>query len=127
MTADEFQKANEILKAHFPTLEEIQPKTWIAWYASFERWPTLMYQVAIRLVCKTVPQWNRGMNLRGVVAQIEGEATEEYRRITARMAEMRESRRIEDGTQTSQEEAKINLARIMSILDNMGNTQIRRG
>ena len=98
MTYDEFEAASRRLQLHFPVLADVPSASFVAWYASFaeEKWPLELYKIAVVLVCRQVTQWNRGMNLRGVIAQVEAEARSIYRQKIEERREKNPSRMLEE-------------------------------
>jgi len=116
MTKIEFTNEAKTLTDHFPILREVATaENWAVWYEDFQNWPTRLFQIATRLVCKTVPQWNKGMNLTGVIAQVAPEARKIYHEERERHR-IRDDRNLLPEEATSPEEAKENLAKMRELV-----------
>ena len=116
MTKSEYTDEAKTLMDHFPTLREVATaENWAVWYEDFQNCPTRLFQIATRLVCMSVPQWNKGMNLTGVIAQVLPEARKIYYAEQERHR-IRDDRNLLPEEAASPDEVKKNLAKMRALV-----------
>jgi len=97
MTRDEYAKGTKRIREHFPILAEIAPaETWKVWFESVKYMSPALWAICVQLVCRTLPQWNRGMNLAGVIAGVLPEARERLNLAMDRVKERNHDRLLPD-------------------------------
>lgn len=112
ITKEEFTKEAKALTDVFPPLKDFATaETWAAWHANVSDWDLRLFQIACGLVCQKVAQWNRGMNLVGVLGQVLPEASQIYGMELERLR-IRDERRMLPEEIASPEEARKHIAEI---------------